>query len=159
MKGGIELPRSRAYNNAYNAKKSLEKLSAVIALNFQNAVLISFQFKPGAPVSFSFVQKYLSSWDHASRKLLGGNYEFVRIADYANAQTGEMVFHYIADLTQEQCEKVVAGWYMGKTNIKHLSQQDLEDLPRVLALRPDTLKEYAKYKRLWSCTRGIRRSA
>lgn len=138
------MPRSREYNNAYNAKKSLEKLSAVIAINFQNAVLISFQFKPGAPVSSSFVQKYLSSWDHASRKLLGGNYEFVRITDYANAQTGEMVFYYIADLTQEQCEKVVAGWYMGKTNIKHLSQHDLENLPCLLALRPDTLERIRK---------------
>lgn len=154
------MKNSTEYNQAYyRKKKSVEKLSSVLRDNFQNAALITFQFKPGTPVPFSFVRKYLLSWDLSARKRLGGKYEFVRVMEYTNESAGEMRIHYITDLTPEQCEKVVSGWFMGGVEIRRLSRQDLENPQNALALHPGAFHERTKYKRLWSYTRGIRNCA
>lgn len=161
LKGGLDLSSSTEYNQAYNRKKSIEKLSSVVRANFQSAALITFQFKPGAPVSFSFVRKYLLSWDISARKRLGGKYEFVRIMEYVNERTGEMLFHYITALTPEQCEKVVEGWPMGRVEVRRLLRRDLEKPQSILPLHPGAfhVHDSTKYKRWWSYTRGIKNCA
>ncbi len=140
----------------YNLKTSRKRLLNIIKDNFQSATLLTLYFNPAVPMPPKFVSKYLESLDSSARWISGGKYEYVRITEYTNFESGAMVFRYITNLTEAQCEKIAANWCMGKTEIAHLSPDDIDSIPQTFPVCSAPLQRLEKYRRWWSRSHGIR---
>ncbi len=136
----------------YRERTSTQKLYSIIKKNFQNAILLTLYFNPAVPVSCDFVRRYLLSWDNFTRKAVGRKFNFVRITEYTDFETGAMVFRYIMDLTAPQCEKIADNWCMGSVRIDPLFLEALDNLQDVFPLCPASKGNHWRW---WSHTLGL----
>ncbi len=140
----------------YRNKTSRERLHNIIKDNFQSATLLTLYWSPAAPMPASFVSKYLMSWNRSVKWRVDRKYEYVRVTEYTDFKAGTMVFRYITNLTEAQCEKIAADWCMGKTEIDPLSPDDLDNLSQALLVCSEPLQRLEKHQQWFSHSRGVR---
>ena len=141
------------YQKAYTRRRSLALLAAVLAVNFETAVMLTFRcsgaIMPAAAVSQI---RWLRT---QARKITGGPVRYVQTAMY-EPPTGIPAFRLIVQLPRDVCERLAASWFMGPAEVEAMTAEGLAAfVAGLMEQPPDTWPEHGA---TWTCSADLRQT-
>lgn len=143
------------YQKAYTRRRSLALLAAILADNFEAAVMLTFRYSGGniAPaVAVSQIR-----WLRArAKRIAGGPFRYVQTATYdLAAERPKPVFRLIVQLPADVCGELVASWFMGPAEAEAMTPPKLAAfVSGLMEQPPDAWPEHCA---TWTCSADLRR--
>lgn len=143
-----------AYSRAYTRRRSLELLAAVLAANFEAAVMLTFRYS-GAAIPPAVVASQIRWLKALAKRIAGGPFRYVQTTTYDFAAGGQNpVFRLIVQLPGSVCEEVAANWFMGPAAAEAVTAEELaEFVSGLMDQPPDVWPEHCA---TWSCSADLR---
>lgn len=145
------------YQKAYTRRRSLALLAAILADNFDAAVMLTFRYS-GATIAPAVAVSQIRALRAQAKRIAGGPFRYVQTATYdLTAEKPKPVFRLIVQLPADVCEKVAASWFMGPVEAEPMTLPKLAAfVSGLMEQPPDAWPEHCA---TWTCSADLRRTA
>lgn len=142
------------YQKAYTRRRSLALLAAILADNFDAAVMLTFRYS-GAQIAPAVAVSQIRWLRTRARQITGGPVRYVQTATY-EPPTGGLVFRLIVQLPADVCEELRSSWFMGPAEAEAMTPQKLAAfVSGLMEQPPDAWPEHCA---TWTCSADLRRN-
>ena len=138
---------------AYHRRRSLCRAAALLTSHFEHAQLLTLRYTPGPLVPLAIADSQYRTLMRRARRLTGGPFPYVKLADYAPSVAQVTAYRLIVDLPAGICREIADSWFMGEATAEPLETQQLAALAADLAERPEGKR--GKGRRNWTTSRGL----
>lgn len=144
------------YQKAYTRRRSLALLAAILADNFEAAVMLTFRYS-GATIAPAVAVSQIRALRAQARRIAGGAFRYVQTATYdLAAENPKPVFRLIVQLPADTCEELAASWFMGPAEAEAMTPPKLAAfVSELMAQPPDAWPEHCA---TWTCSADLQRN-
>lgn len=144
------------YQKAYTRRRSLALLAAILADNFDAAVMLTFRYS-GVQIAPAVAVSQIRALRAQARRIAGGPFRYVQTATYdRTAENQKPVFRLIVQLPADVCGKVAASWFMGPAEAEAMTPPKLAAfVSGLMEQPPDAWPENCA---TWTCSADLRRN-
>lgn len=144
------------YQRAYTRRRSLSILAAILADNFETAVMLTFRFsgeKIAPPVAIKHIR-----WLRAKvRYMMGGPFRYVQTVMYEPSEAaGSPVFRLIVQLSPDVCDTLTSNWLVGPAEARPMTAEQLAAFVSELMDQPPDA--WPKHGPTWTCSADLQRT-
>lgn len=145
------------YQKAYTRRRSLALLAAILADNFDAAVMLTFRYS-GAQIAPAVAVSQIRALRAQARRIAGGSFRYVQTATYDRTEgKAKPVFRLIVQLPADVCDALTASWFMGPADAEAMTP------PKLAAFVSDLMEQppdaWPEHCATWTCSADLRRTA
>lgn len=144
------------YQKAYTRRRSLALLAAVLADNFEAAVMLTFRCS-GANIAPAMAVSQIRWLRAKAKRITGGPFRYVQTAMYnRSTANAKPVFRLIVQLPADVCEELAGSWFMGPAEAEAMTAAELAAfVSELMDQPPDAWPEHGA---TWTCSADLRRN-
>lgn len=144
------------YQKAYTRRRSLALLAAILADNFDTAVMLTFRYS-GAQIAPAVAVSQIRALRAQARRIAGGPFRYVQTVTYdLAAESQKPLFRLIVQLPASVCKEIASSWFMGPADTEAMTPQKLAAfVSGLMEQPPDAWPEHCA---TWTCSADLRRN-
>lgn len=143
------------YQRAYTRRRSLAILAAILADNFETAVMLTFRYS-GEKIAPAVAASQIRWLRAQAKRIAGGPFRYVQTAMYEPSEAAKPVFRLIVQLPADVCEKLAASWFMGPAEAEPMTAEQLTAF--VSELMEQSPETWPQHGATWTCSADLRRN-
>lgn len=144
------------YQRAYTRRRSLAVLAAILAENFDTAVMLTFHFS-GAKIAPAVAIKHIRWLRARARFATGGPFRYVQTFMYELSEaTAKPMFRLIVQLSPDVCKNLTENWLMGPAEMEPVTPEQMAAFVTELMALPS--EAWPRCVPTWTSSADLRQS-